>query len=622
MLSRTSLPSFSRPQAAPVSLGLAAMLAVVLIMIPPSTAAASGRPVEGGSALVPGAALANAVLSVPQQQDAQPQQRDTQQSGPDLRAAASRDSEIIRDLVYQADERMPAGQRQAYELSLLDAVELALRNNLSVQVARYGPQSSFEGINASRAPFDTNLSFSIPSSFSRGTQPTTNQTQGGDVITSQGLNGGFQWSENLEWGTNYSLSWTSSRSSNNNQFATFNPSFSSGLRGQINQPLLQGFGEVNRTGIRVAMNSYDQSIEQFRGSVQNIIAQVVSAYWNLRGQAEGVRVQEESLELAEQQLARNEIQVEIGTLAPIETVQAETSVAASRLSLIQAQNQLENAQDQLKELINFDTVVDDPFAYDLVATEEPEQTVAAIDAEEAVSVALENDPQLIQQRIGLRSAELQLNQAENSLLPNLSVNASFNLQGRGGTRIIRSGGLGGEETEIIETGFGTAISQVFSGDFNTWSVGASLTFPLHNYSAKASAARARISQNQQMTQFEQRRQQITYDIRQQVRNVQNLVQQVQTATLRRELADRQLQAEQRKFEVGTTTNFQVLTFQRDFSNAQLAELQAIINLQGAIAQLELSKGTLLQYFGVQLGDAGTGGGQSPAPLPEPTNGGR
>jgi HAE1 family hydrophobic/amphiphilic exporter-1 len=595
------LPLLPR-KAAP--LALAVSLAVAIAAIPAVTAAApSGRPAEEGPSLLPSSALINAALALGRQ-------RERAQSA-DLRAALSRDSEIIKDLVYNADPPQTApGQRQPYELSLLDAVELALRNNLSVQVARFGPQNSFQGINSARSPFETNLSFSIPQSFSRGSSPTTNQTDGGDVITSQNFSGGFSWQENLEWGTNYRLAWNSSRRSDNNEFSTFNPSFSAGLNGSVTQQLLRGFGEVNRTGIRVAMNSYDQSIEGFRGSVQGVIAQVVQAYWNMRGQAESLRVQEDSLQLAEQQLARNNIQVEIGTLAPIETVQAQTSVASNQLSLIQSRNQLENAQDALKELINFDAIVDDPFAYDLVATTEPEQTVAPTDVEEAVRVALENDPSLVQQRIGLRTAGLSLKQARNQLLPSLSVTGSFNLSGRGGTRIIRSGGIiGGEETEIIASGFGTAVSQVFSGDFNTWSLGATLSFPLHNYSAKAGAARAEISERQALTQFDLRRQQVTYDVRQQARNVQNLVEQVQTATVRRELADRQLSAEQRKFEVGTSTNFQVLTFQNTLSGSRLAELQAIFNLQGAIVQLEVTKGTLLQYFGVQIGDAGTGGGR-------------
>ena len=616
MLSRLSPKSVARIPA-PVALAL-------LIAVAPTAVSAvpvgSGRPAPGAS---PNAALVNAALavgqSVAQKADADPQQ---QSEAPSLRASVARDSEVIKNLVYNAEGRKPAGQRQAYELSLLDAVEMALRNNLSVQVARFSPQNSFQGINASRAPFDPNLSFQIPSGFSRGTSPTTSQIQGGDIISTQNLSGGFNWSETLEWGTNYNLSWNSNRGSTNSEFSTFNPSFSAGFSGNITQPLLRGFGSVNRTNILLSMNGYDQSLEQFRNTVQGVIAQVVAAYWDLRSRAEGLVVAEESLRLAEQQLARNEIQVEIGTLAPIETVQAETSVASNRLNLIQTQNALEDAQDTLKRLINFDTVVDDPFSYDLVAVEEPEQAVPPVDVEEAVRIALDNDPQVVQQRIELRNAELNLAAARNQLLPNLSVTGSFNLQGRGGTRIIRTGGIGGEEVEIIETGFGTAISQVFSGDFNTWRVSATLSFPLHNYSAKAGAARSEISQRQQLTAFEQLQQQISYDVRQQVRTLENLVEQVTTSTLRRELAERQLRAEERKFDVGTSTNFQVLTFQNDFRNAQIAELQAIINLQLQIAQLELTKGTLLQFFGVQIGDAGTGGGRAPDPLPEPTSGRR
>ncbi|MGD8330758.1 MAG: TolC family protein [Acidobacteriota bacterium] len=609
-MNRTPVPSFPGRSTRPaLTVGVALALALTFAVSSTSAAATAG--------LVPTTALANAALSIPQQ----PQTQQAQQGeSPDLRAAASRDSEIIKDLVYMADgqqqatDQQPADDRQPYELSLLDAVELALRNNLQVQVARYNPQSSFEGINGARGQFDPTLSFSVPGGFSRGSSPTTNQTAGGDIITTQGLNGGFQWSENLQWGTNYNISWNSNRTSTNSQVSTFNPSLTTNLRGSINQPLLRGFGDVNKTSILVSMNSYDQSLEQFRGTVQNIIAQVVQAYWSLRAQTEALAVRQEALRLAEQQLERNRIQVEIGTLAPIETVQAETQQANSRLNLIQTQNSLETAQDTLKEAINFDAVVDDPFAYRLVPTEDPEQEVAAVDVNEAIQTALDNDPTLASQRIGLRTAELNLRQAQNNLLPSLNVNASFSMQGRGGTRLIRGGDFGGEVVEVISTPYTTALSQMLSGDFNTWSVGATLTLPIYNRSAKASAARSQISQRQALTQYEQRRQSITYDVRQQVRNIQNLVQQVENATLSRQLADRQLQAEQRKFEVGTSTNFNVLNFQNQFSSAQLNEVQAIINLQTAIAQLELTKGTLLQYFGVRLGDAGTGGGQQ-SPLP-------
>ncbi len=523
-----------------------------------------------------------------------------------LRDAVSRDSEVIKNLVYKGDQDQAGrGPREPYELSLLDAAEIALRNNLNVQVSRYGPESSFHGISSALGAFDATMTFQIPSGFSRGSSPSNNQIQGGDIVTSQNLSGGFTWSENLQWGTNYSLGWNQSRNSTDNELQTFNPTLSARFNGSISQPLLRNRGDVNRTSIKVAMNSYDSSLESFRGQVQNILFQTIQAYWNLRAQSETVIVRQNALDEAQQQYARNQIQVEIGTLAPIETVQAQTSAASAELSLIQALNALENAQDQLKELLNFDVIVDDPFAYDLVPTEEPEQSIAPIDVEEAVRIALENDPALAQQRLSLRSADLNLARARNQLLPNLSVNASFNMQGRAGTRLLNA--FGGGEIETISTGIGTALGQIFSGDFNTWSVSATLSMPLHNYSAKASVATSQINQRQQMTSYAQRQQQLRYVVRQQVRNVENLVRQVATSSLSRELSQRQLEAEQRKFEVGTSTNFNVLTFQNDFANAQLSELQAIIQLQTGIAQLELNKGTLLQAYGVQLDDAGIGG---------------
>ena len=529
-----------------------------------------------------------------------------------LRAQVAHDSALIKDLVYgqdqQSDPGGPGSGGETYELSLLDAVELALRNNLTVQIQRYTPDNTYEGIGAARAQFETNLTFQLPQTFSRSVTPQTNQTQGADVLSSENFSGGFTWAENLEWGTNYSVSWNSSRTVSNNTFSTFNPNLSSNVRFNISQPLLRNFGDVNRTGIYVAMNSYESSKEGFRNQVQGIIFQTVNAYWQLRSAVENIDIRQQAVDLAEQQLQRNRIQVEIGTLAPIETVQAEQSAESARLGLINAQLLLENAQDTLKQFINFDALVDDPFARDIVPTDEAESSVAPIDVEQAIEVALANDPTLIQQRINVRNAELQLDQARNALLPNLTLNAGMTLSGRGGDRIIR-GGLGGDVSEIQEAGFTTALSQVFSGDFNSWNVGLALTFPLHNYSAKAGAARASISERQSRTTLQQRIQQVTYAVRQQVRTVENLVRQVQSSALNAQLAERQLIAEQRKFEVGTSTNFNVLTFQNTFANAQLSELQAVLSLQQAIAQLEQVKGTLLQNFGVTIEDAGRGGGR-------------
>jgi len=502
--------------------------------------------------------------------------------------------------------RDPSQDRPTLELSVLDAVETALRYNLQVQVSRFNQESSFEGIKAAKAPFDPQLSFQLPQSFQRSTSPTTDQTQGADILTSENFSGGFSFNEQLEWGTNWSVNWNGSRNVSNNQFSTVNPTIRSGLSFNVTQPLLRNFGSVNRTGILVARNTYTSSREAFRFQVQNQIQQVYNAYWNLVGAVRQLEVNQEALSLALQQLRRNRIQVDIGTLAPIETVQSEQQTESAKVSVITSQNTLENAQDTLKQLLNLQAVRDDWRRVFIVATDEPDATVDPVDLEEAIATALDNDPNLRQGRIGLESVRLQLDQARNQLLPSVNLNASLNLAGVSGDQIIRSGGFGGGVVDVVEGGFTDALSQVFSGDFNTWSVGLQVQLPLHNWSAEAAHARATISERQQVTSLEQQRQQVVFAVRQAVRNLQNGARQVQAARVARDLAERQLEAENRRFEVGTSTNFQVLQFQRTLNQQQLSELQAIVGLAQARAQLEVAKGTLLDFFGVSIQEAGRG----------------
>jgi outer membrane protein TolC len=129
---------------------------------------------------------------------------------------------------------------------------------------------------------------------------------------------------------------------------------------------------------------------------------------------------------------------------------------------------------------------------------------------------------------------------------------------------------------------------------------------LHNYSADANYARASIGERQRLVSLEQRRQQVVFDVRQYARAIESGIRQVETAQVATQLSERQLQAEQRKFEVGTSTNFQVLQFQDQLSQSRLSEIQAIYNFLSSQAQFELAKGTLLEFFGVSIQDAGTG----------------
>ncbi len=509
-------------------------------------------------------------------------------------------------LPAQQEEAETETEGPVLELGLYEAVEMALRHNLQVRIAAFTPDLQEESITSAKQRFDPTVTFTIPQQFNRSVSQGTNQLSGADVLTSEAISGGFQFSQTLTYGTNWSIAWNSSRNVSNSSFSTFNPRIGANLNLNVTQPLLRNFGkQVNQQPIIVAQNNFESSQEQFRLSVQNIILQVYQAYWELSFAEQDLAVKQQSFELAEQQLERNRIQVEIGTLAPIETIQAEQQVATRRLQLLQAQVAVRDAQDDLKRLLNIDAAHEGGWLVNITPTAELEVDTTPIDVQGAIRKALENDPTLRQRRIDMRSRELNVRVARNQLLPQVNFTGSIQLSGQGGDLLITGGGFGSSALlEVQEGGFGSAVRNMMSGDFRNWTLGLSVSFPLNNWGAKAQHAQALINQRSVVTQIVDREQQVRVDVMKAARQVETGAESVEQSQVARELAERQMDAEERKFAVGTTTNFQVLEFQRQLADAQSAELRAVINYVTALARLEQAKGTLLAALRVSIGMAG------------------
>jgi outer membrane protein TolC len=506
----------------------------------------------------------------------------------------------------RAQDNIDSGEElPALELSVQDAVELALRHNLQVRVNAFAQDLAEESIKSARASFDPTLTFDLPSSFSRNTQPQTSQISGAEVLTSESLSGGFSLSNNLRWGTSWNLGWSTRRSSSNNEFATFNPSFSSNLSIDVTQPLLDGFGEkVNTRNIVVARNDLSVTREQFREQVQTVAFETYQAYWQLVFRVRDLGVQRLALDLAKQQLDRNLMQAEIGAIAAIETVQAEQAVADAEVGLIEAEVARNNAEDDLKQLLNVDAFSETGWHVRIVPTDEPDTEVERVDVDDSLQEALENDPQLRQEKLNLESRRLDLDVARNALLPQLDFRASLTLQGRGGTEIIRSGGLGGDVIDTIEGGFVDSLAQVVSGDYPMWSVGLSLTMPLGNVAAEAQHAQASIRERQAATRIANTEELIRLQVRTAARTIRSGIETVRAAQTARDLADQQYRAELRRFEVGTSSNFRVLQLQRLRTNSRNREVQAVAQFNIALLNFERAKGTLMETLGVGVAPAG------------------
>ena len=506
----------------------------------------------------------------------------------------------------EAASEAPVDGRPEFEWSLFDAVEMALRYNLQVRLNKLTPESQYQNIDASRAPFDPTIIFDLPSAYGRNAQQGTSSLAGGSVISNETLRGGFTFRDRLEYGTDFSVSWTGSRNFSTNSFSSFNPNFGSSVNLSLTQPLMQGFGrEVQTAQIVISRNDYKISQEQFRQQVWTTVRTVYRAYWSLVIAENNLETRLLALDLAQQQLNRNRIQVEIGTLAPIETIQAEQQVASEELAVTRARQTLDDAEDDLKRLVNIEAAEVIGWDVNLVPTTEPPLDDRPVDLDDAIRTALENDPSLRQEALRLDSQGLNLKVASDALRPQLNFTGSLQLSGTGGDFLIRGGGFGSSEiSEIQEGGFDDALQTMFSGDFYNWSVGLQMQFPINNWSAKARLAQAKIAQRQITTRVADREQELRVNVTKAARQVTSGARQVEQARTARELAQRQLDAEQRKFAVGTTTNFEVLRFQRDLVTAQTSELQAILDYVNSLADLEVLKGTLLEALGVSIGIAG------------------
>ena len=496
--------------------------------------------------------------------------------------------------------------RDTYELSLLDAVELALRQNLRVQISRVATEISREGITGAQGLFDPTLTFNTPQFFTRSVSPQGSQIDGTAVSVTENFSGGFSFNERLEWGTQWSLQWSANRSVSNSTFITVNPRLVSNLSFSITQPLLRGFGsEVNREQILVADNNYSRSQEQFRLDVQQVALDTYRGYWNLVLRYQEVEVRDDALQLARQQLARSQRQQEFGTGRTIDVAQGEVRVADEEVRVLQVRLALEDAQDALKRLLNVDEMGSQYWEVEFVPTDVPEYVVRGLDVGEAVRAAYESDPQLAQLRIDLETRGIQVRTARNNLLPSLDLSASLRLDGQGGNNIVRSGvALGGAVSEIQAGGFTDSLQQLFSGDFRTWSVGATLTMPVHNWQARAASAQSILQQRQVGTRIADREQELFVNIKVAIRRLESLNEQVEAAIAAREAAERQLDLSELQFELGVGDVFQQLQFQVDLANTRSRELQLIIDFNNAFADFEATKGTLLETLGINVAAPG------------------
>jgi outer membrane protein TolC len=473
-----------------------------------------------------------------------------------------------------------ATSRKEYPLSMKRAILLALKNNLQIAVQRYGPSIASTDVEEAKAAFDPEASTSL--TFQDIVTPADARVRTfGGVTRTEDEEVDFQASIQQKFALGTDVELVASNLRTANTFNLFESDYETDVTLSIRQPLLKDFGPtVNRSEIIIAQKSQAMSQKEFEEAVIDIIARVQKTYWDLVFAIEDLKVKKRSLQLAQDLLERNKIQVEVGTLAPIEVVQAEAAVAQREADVIVAQDALRDAQDRLKRLLN---LFDDPQARDatIVPVDRPSFAPKPVDLEKAIDEALANRPDYARANLELEQAELNLRVARNQLLPQLDF--------------VGEGGYSANRGNL-----GNSLDDIFDAENRHWSLGVEISVPMGNRKAKADYTRRTLELWQVKTKLEDLKQAIRVEVREAVRQLETDIKRVKATRAARVLAEKKLEAEEKKLEVGISTNFQVLEFQEDLAQAESDETRAIIDYNKSLIALEQAKGTLLVTHNITL----------------------
>jgi outer membrane protein len=545
------------------------------------------------------------------------------------------------------------------ELSLQDAVELALENSLDIVVQRYNPWFADTGILKAEAGgfggvtpgavfggstannpllnFDPLITTTL--SYDDRKSPINNPlTSGtGTGVSSLGTLSthnsvyNFQYTQGFSTGTSFFTAWDNSRNSASLSANLFNPSVTSQIFVGFQQQLLNGFGRsVNTRNIRIAKNNRKIADWAFTQQAITTVTNTITAYWELVFARENVKVQQQAVTVAQKLYNDNKKQLEIGTMAPLDVTRAESELATDRQNLIVAETVHLQNQQILKNAISKNPLAPNLVNVEIIPTELPSrpEAIEAPSFEEAAKEAFAKRPELQEEALNLLNGEIDLKATRNALLPTATLSAQYGSVGLAGNQnkfltktiagapVVDANGnpVPGDflpatqftPNGTLQTGFSDALSSVFHNNFPDYQVSLNVQIPIRNRAAQADNQRAILTQRQLEAVLQQLKNAALLDVRNTYIALTQGRAQVDAASKARELQQQTFDAEQKKYQLGASTVYLVIQTQRDLINAQGQELRALANLEEAKANYERAVGRTLEVNRVTIADAKTG----------------
>jgi len=465
-------------------------------------------------------------------------------------------------------------------VTLRQCISLGLEKNLGLTIDRYNPAYQWEGIRLERSVFDPQF-YGIYQ-WAGGKAPRRYEKYfitgdrkivvGSETKGSSGFEGNI--SGKFITGLKYSIGMGQDRVYEDpDNVVGWAAEYNTHVAGSIEVPLLKNFGiGVNLAPMRIQHNNWRISRQQLEETVQDLVTDIVNAYWTLYFIREDANAKEYTLRLALELLKINTAKVKVGMAAPIEITQAKAKIALQEEQLIIAQNNILNAEDKLRQIINYN--MDDllrpkalrPIEYHLVPAEKPDVVDLSFDEVSCISQAIKYRQSLRIAGLQYRNANESMKIAKNNLLPEFNVKAGLGYDGMGGN-------------------YGNAYDDQYSGRHPDWSVGLEVSFPLFYNEPVATYRRAKYQKKQAKLTVQQEKQRIAIQVRTALRNVIADRKRIQATREGTKESQEQLRAEQEKFNVGQSTTFLVLQYQDDLATALSSEIRALADWRISLAEL-------------------------------------
>ncbi|MGB7720796.1 MAG: TolC family protein [Bryobacteraceae bacterium] len=490
------------------------------------------------------------------------------------------------------------------ELSLKHYLELVMANNTDIQLQLISLEIPKNNILAAFGVWDPKALASFATTRST-TVPTNATTAQNAASLTKSLNQPYnlQYSQTLPEGLSYTASFSGAKSSQTNSYNNYNPALTANMRFSVTQPLIQNRGSyVNRIPLMVAQTNYRISDYAMRQQLLNFVNIAETAYWNVILARENVRVAESGENNASEFLKYMQKELELGALSPLDIYNPEQSLATAQLSVSQAKFALAQAEDTLRHQVGADLdpeVRKLPISLTEAVDLGPADSMP-VDREQAVTKALVNHPAVKQALQKLDVDDLGIHSAKNGLLPNLSFSMYYQTNGTGGvynpglSTIVGAGGV----SELVPGGIGDALDQMFGFGYPTYYASLTLNLPIKNRAASAAMATATVQKRTDMLNWRNQEQAIRLNILTAVTKLEGAKEQLKLAKTAMDFAQKNLDAENTKFQLGTETNQNVINAQTVLVQAQSAVVTNQVGVRMNLLNLLTQTGELLDERGI------------------------